>query len=544
VIDEAHRSVYQRFRAIFDYFDSFLVGLTATPKDEIDKNTYSLFDLEDGVPTDAYSLDEAVAGGYLVPPSAISVPLRIVRSGLRYDDLTAEEKDQWDMLEWGEDEVPDSVDAAEVNKRLFNEDTVDHVIAHLMTNGIKVEGGDRLSKTIIFAKNQAHAEFIEKRFNAANPALAGHFARIITHQTNYAQSLIDDFSIKAKAPHIAISVDMLDTGIDLPEVVNLVFFKQVRSKTKFWQMIGRGTRLCPDLFGPGQDQEFFRVFDYCQNLEFFGANPELKDASTAKSLSERLFAARLDLVVALDKKKEKAGGFSAGEQEAYEAGDKPPSEDNIRADALTTLQETIAGLNPDNFVVRQHRRAVEKYREPESWHAIDDETRQELLDEIAPLPSARGFGTEEAKRFDLLIFSLQLALLKGSKRFDVLRKQLMEIASALEDQTGIPAIAHRAVLLEEIQTDHWWEGVTVPLLELVRMRLRDLVQHIEKSKKAVVYSNFADEIGEGTRHSRGAAGARFPAHPTRFERVTFAFRALLPPLPSPPKAVAAARPIG
>jgi type I restriction enzyme R subunit len=499
VIDEAHRSVYQRFRAIFEYFDSFLVGLTATPKDEIDKNTYSLFDLEDGVPTDAYSLDEAVADGWLVPPKAISVPLRIVRSGLRYADLTEEEKEQWDMLEWGEEEIPDSVEAAEVNKRLFNEDTVDRVIAHLMQNGIKVEGGDRLGKTIIFAKNQDHALFIEKRFNAAYPALSGHFARVITHKTGaYAQTLIDDFSKKSKPPHIAISVDMLDTGIDVPEILNLVFFKQVRSKTKFWQMMGRGTRLCDDLFGPGQNKEFFRVFDYCQNLEFFGANPELKEASTAKSLSERLFAARIDLVRALDEKAGKPDGFSAGAQASYsEAGEPPPSEVVIRDDALKTLQDTVTGLNLDNFLVRQHRRAVEKYRAPEAWGAIDDEKRKELVEEIAPLPSEKGFGTEEAKRFDLLMFSLQLALLKGSKRFDTLRKQLLEIASALEDQTGIPAIAHQAVLIEEIQTELWWEGITVPLLELVRLRLRDLVQHIEKSRKAVVYSNFADEIGDG-----------------------------------------------
>jgi len=190
VIDEAHRSVYQRYRAIFEYFDSFLVGLTATPKDEIDRNTYSLFDLEDGVPTDAYSLEEAVAEGHLVPPKTISVPLKIVRSGLRYDELSPEEKDQWDMLEWGEEEIPDSVEVAEVNKRLFNEETVDLVIAHLMQNGLKVEGGDRLGKTIIFAKNEAHAKFIEKRFNLAYPALAGHFARVITHQTGaYAQTL-------------------------------------------------------------------------------------------------------------------------------------------------------------------------------------------------------------------------------------------------------------------------------------------------------------------------------------------------------------------
>ena len=508
VIDEAHRSVYQRFRAIFEYFDSFLVGLTATPKDEIDKNTYSLFDLEDGVPTDAYSLDEAVADGWLVPPKAISVPLRIVRSGLRYADLSEEEKDQWDMLEWGEEEVPDTVEAAEVNKRLFNTDTVDLVIADLMKNGLKVEGGDRLGKTIIFAKNQAHALFIETRFNAVYPNLAGHFARVITHQTGaYAQTLIDDFSKKTKAPHIAISVDMLDTGIDVPEVLNLVFFKQVRSKTKFWQMMGRGTRLCEDLFGPDQDKEFFRVFDYCQNLEFFGANPELTEASTAKSLSERLFAARIDLVRALDEKEGKAVGLSAGAQTPYSAGgEPPPSEAVIREGALKTLQDTVIGLNPDNFLVRQHRRAVEKYREPRAWQPIDDEKRKELVDEIAPLPSDKSLGIEEAKRLDLLMFSLQLALLKGSKRFDSLKKQLLEVASALEDQTGIPAIAHQAVLIEEIQTDQWWEGVTVPLLELVRLRLRDLVQHIEKSRKAIVYSNFADEIGDGIEHELPQVG--------------------------------------
>jgi type I restriction enzyme, R subunit len=501
IIDEAHRSVYQRFRAIFEYFDSFLVGLTATPKDEIDKNTYSLFDLEDGVPTDAYSLDEAVEQGHLVPPKAISVPLKIVRSGLRYDDLSDEEKDQWDMLEWGEDEIPDTVEAVAVNKRLFNADTVDRVIAHLMQNGLKVEGGDRLGKTIIFAKNQAHAQFIEARFNASYPNLAGHFARVITHETGaYAQTLIDDFSKKNAAPHIAISVDMLDTGIDVPEVVNLVFFKPVRSKTKFWQMMGRGTRLCPELFGPGQDKEFFRIFDYCQNLEFFGTNPELKEAGTAKSLSERLFASRVDLVRALDESGEKVDGPSdVGQHSNYALalGQSPPSKADVRTDALKTLQDTVGGLSLDNFIVRQHRRTVEKYRGSDAWKELDSETRQELIDEIAPLPSAHRLGTEEAKLFDLLVFSLELAFLKGSKRFDTLRKQLVEVASALEDQTGIPSIAHQAELIQEIQTDHWWEGITVPLLELVRLRLRDLVQHIEKSRRAIVYSNFADEIGEG-----------------------------------------------
>lgn len=500
VIDEAHRSVYQRYRAIFEYFDSFLVGLTATPREDVDHDTYALFDLEDGVPTDAYSLDEAVRDGHLVPPEAISVPLKIIRSGLRYDELSEADKERWDLLEWGEDEIPDSVEAAEINKRLFNKDTVDHVIAHFMEKGLKVEGGDRLGKTIVFAKNQDHAAFIEKRFNAAYPDQAGHFARIITHKTDYAQSLIDDFSIKDKAPHVAISVDMLDTGIDVPEVVNLVFFKAVRSKTKFWQMMGRGTRLCEDLFGPGEDKAFFRVFDYCGNLEFFSADPELKDPGAAASLSERLFAARLDLVRALDEKRGNSGGLEDEGAPFDAGGSAPPSEQTVRADAVTQLRETIAGMNLDNFVVRQRRRTVEKYLKLDAWIAIDRQARDELVEQVAPLPTAKRHGSEEAKRFDLLMFSLELALLNGAKRFAALKTQLIEIASALEEQTAIPGIAARSALIEEIQTDPWWEGVTVPLLELVRLRLRDLIQHIEKRKRAIVYSDFADEIGEGIAH--------------------------------------------
>ena len=263
IVDEAHRSIYQKYRAIFDYFDSLLVGLTATPRDEIDRNTYSLFNIENGVPTDAYPLDEAIADGYLVPPRAVSVPLKFQREGIRYDDLGEDEKDQWDALDWNDEgERPDEVDPDDVNKWLFNTDTVDKVLETLMTRGEKVAGGDRLGKTIIFAKNNHHADFIAERFSANYPERLGSFARVITYQTEYAQNLIDDLSIKDKVPHIAISVDMLDTGIDIPEVVNLVFFKLVRSKTKYWQMIGRGTRLCPDLFGPGQDKTHFFIFDF------------------------------------------------------------------------------------------------------------------------------------------------------------------------------------------------------------------------------------------------------------------------------------------
>ena len=256
IIDEAHRSVYQKYRAIFEYFDSFLIGLTATPQEEVDRNTYDLFDLEDGVPTDNYGLEEAVSDGFLVPPKAVSVPLRFQREGMKYDQLSDEEKERWDAIEWDEDgNVPRTVEPEALNRWLFNKDTVDKVLEHLMRSGQKVADGDRLGKTIIFAKNQHHAKFICERFDANYPRYAGHFAREVHFDVSYVQSLIDDFSIAGKAPHIAVSVDMLDTGIDIPEVVNLVFFKMVRSKTKFWQMVGRGTRLRPDLFGLGRHKK-------------------------------------------------------------------------------------------------------------------------------------------------------------------------------------------------------------------------------------------------------------------------------------------------
>ncbi|MBB6510427.1 type I restriction enzyme R subunit [Rhizobium soli] len=511
VIDEAHRSVYQRYGAIFDYFDSLLVGLTATPKDEIDHNTYGLFDLEDGVPTDAYSLEKAVEDEYLVPPLSVSVPLKFVREGIRYDDLSETEREQWDMLEWDEEDgdPPDSVNAEAVNKWLFNADTVDKVLAHVMTEGLKVAGGDRLGKTIIFAKNQDHAEFIGQRFNKAYPHLAGHFARVITFKTDYAQSLIDDFSKKDAGPHIAISVDMLDTGIDVPEVVNLVLFKLIRSKTKFWQIIGRGTRLCPDLFGPGEDKEFFRVFDYCQNLEFFKQNPKPDEGRNARSLSERLFAARFDLVRGLDEKHalERPPGV-AEEDTPYDAGpDAAPTEPKIRVGALDFLKTYVGTMNLDNFIVRTRRKLVEKYQAPEAWNSLSDTMRDELLDEVAPLPNQMKSEPEEAKRFDLLMFNLELALLKESKSFDRLKKQLIEIAAALDEQTAIPPIAAQHALILDILSDIWWEGITVPLLELVRLRLRGLVHHIEKGRKAIIYTNFIDELGLGIEHNLPEVGA-------------------------------------
>ncbi len=495
IIDEAHRSVFQKYRAIFDYFDSLLVGLTATPKDEVDRNTYGLFELENGVPTDAYSLEEAVNDGFLVPPKAVSVPLKFQREGIKYEDLSEEDKDQWDALEWDDDgNVPDKVEAEAVNKWLFNKDTVDKVIAHLMTRGLTVAGGDRLGKTILFAKNQAHADFIAERFNANYPHYKGEFARIITFRTEYAQSLIDAFSNKDKAPHIAISVDMLDTGIDVPEVTNLVFFKLVRSKTKFWQMVGRGTRLCPDLFGPGQHKDCFFLFDYCQNLEYFSQKLPTTDGALGESLSKRLFKTRLELIGELDHGTAANVKPDRVREVASVYGD-PRTDVEVRAAVGELLHKEVAAMNTDNFVVRPHRRMVEKYAKLESWVAVSHEAISELAHEVAGLPAELDPEQEEAKRFDLLLLKLQLARLRAEPGFDRLRQQVMAIAGLLEEKSAIPMVRDQLALIQDVQTDEWWQDVTVPMLEHVRRRLRELVRLIEKQQRKVVYADFEDEMG-------------------------------------------------
>lgn len=496
VIDEAHRSVFKKYRAIFDYFDSLLVGLTATPKDEIDKNTYGLFDLETGVPTDAYDLELAVADKFLVPPKAVSVPLKFAREGIKYDDLSEEEKDDWDAKEWDEDgSVPDKVEAAALNAWLFNEDTVDKVLKHLMTRGQMVEGGDTLGKTILFAKNQAHAEFIKERFDANYPEYRGEFARVITFKTDYAQSLIEQFGQKDKFPQIAISVDMLDTGIDVPEVVNLVFFKLVRSKTKFWQMIGRGTRLCKNLFGPDQHKEFFYIFDYCQNLEFFSENPEGSEGSSGDSLSARLFKRRLELIGTLDHRN---NGTSVLKELPPDLDVDPVSEPHVRLQLANYLHRQVASMNLDNFVVRAHRRSVEKFAVPEAWTAdnLGDEQVKELTDEVVGLPTQMERESEEAKRFDLLMLNLELAMLNSEPGYERLRKKVCEIAGLLEEKESIPMVRQQMLHIQDVLSEEWWQDVTVTMLEVIRRRLRNLVQFIEKRQRKPVYTDFEDLMGE------------------------------------------------
>jgi type I restriction enzyme, R subunit len=487
VIDEAHRSVFQKYRMIFEYFDAFLVGLTATPKDEVDRNTYRLFNLPDGEPTDSYSLDDAVADSWLVPPQLVDVPLKFTRWGIKYDDLSEEEKVAWDEAEWPEDDtIPTEVSADEVNRFLFNADTIDKMLETLMRYGVRVEAGDRLGKTIVFARNNNHAEFIAERFNGIYPEHKGDFAQVITYKKAFAQDLIDKFSIKDRPPHIAISVDMLDTGIDVPEVVNLVFAKLVHSKTKFWQMLGRGTRLCPDLFGPNQDKSGFRVFDLCQNVEYFNQNLSPIEGRLQPSLSEQIFLRRADLLLELD-------------QQASQ-GEIPAEEAQLRQDLAQRLRAEVAGMDPANIEVRRHLQEVEAYRQLENWHQLTSEKYAEITHHLAGLPTAfqEDEHSEEAKRFDYLVLRLQLACLNADHAYTDLRSHVQEIALALLNPTilSIPVVKQQQVLLEEIATDDWWQDVTLSMLETMRKRLRALVKLVPRIKRGAVYTDFEDELGD------------------------------------------------
>ena len=481
IIDEAHRSVYQKYGAIFDYFDAMIIGLTATPKKDIDRNTYGLFGIEDDNPTFAYELDRAVNDGFLVPPKSISVPLKFQREGIKYDDLSDAEKLEYEE-KFGDpsnEEAPDTISSAALNKWLFNTDTVDKVLEHLMNDGIKVSGGDKLGKTILFAKNHNHAVFIEERFNKNYPEYGGKFLRVIDNYETKAQDLLEKFvnPYKEEEPQIAVSVDMMDTGVDAPRVVNLVFFKLVRSASKFWQMIGRGTRLCPDLFGPDEDKKEFLIFDYCQNFEFFDEYPDGANANNTTPLLQQIFEAKLKVA-----------------QLISDLPEKTELETEIRDKYLTELHKGVSNLDENRFIVRKQLRYVKEYGNKSKWLNLSKGDVQEINTHLSHLQPPEKGDDELARRFDMLVLFYQILLLSGSDKTTKYMTKIFNTAVALQKKDNIPQIALHIPLIKEIQTEHYWETINVKKLDKLRESLRDLIKYLEKQQQDPVYTHFEDEI--------------------------------------------------
>jgi type I restriction enzyme R subunit len=483
IFDEIHRSVYNRYKAIFKYFDGIRIGLTATPKSEADRDTYALFNMEPNNPTYAYELDQAVNDGFLVPPKAISVPIKFQRSGIRYADLSDAEKLKYEeqFTDPVTGEFPEEIDASALNKWLFNTDTVDKVLGHLMEHGIKVEGGDKLGKTMIFARSHKHAKFIEERFNLQYPEYKGEFMKVIDNHEEYRYDLLNKFKVKDKMPQIAVSVDMLDTGIDVPEVCNLVFFKPVRSSAKFWQMIGRGTRLCKDLFAYGVDKKEFVIFDFCENFEFFNNKPKGFEGTTSKSLSQRLFEIRLRLSFVLQNNESEELRMYGNE-------------------ILQGLIEQTQQLNTDSFLVRQHWQVVEKYKDPNAWNALTDLDIKELFDHIAPLMSEAS-QDEMAKRFDVLMLDIQLAILNGEKKQGDLILKVVKTAGKLSKKASIPSVAQKMQYIKDAQDKTFWQAGDIPAIEKLRVELRDIIKFLDFEETPIYFTSFTDEFdGEITEH--------------------------------------------
>ena len=472
ICDEAHRSIYNKYRDIFTYFDAPLVGLTATPKDEIDKNTYEIFELESGVPTYGYELAQAVKDGYLVDYISVETQLKFIQQGIVYDELSDADKQAYeDTFEDENKDLPESIAASALNEWVFNEDTIREVLRVLMENGLKIDYGNKIGKTIIFAKNHTHAEKIRDVFYKEYPHLNG-WAKVIDNYMTYAQSAIDEFSEPTKLPQIAISVDMLDTGIDVPEVLNLVFFKKVMSRAKFWQMIGRGTRLCPGLMD-GQDKSKFYIFDFCGNFEFFRMNKG-KAAASMPALAGALFSLKAQIAFKL-------------QDIAYQTEDLIAFRQSLVDDML----EQVRALNRENFAVRQHLKYVEKYGDPESYQALSFENTLEMAQELAPLVIPEP-DDPKALRFDALLYGIELAYLAG-KKYSKARRDLITKVSAVAGGANIPEIMAQSELIHQILETDYLENAGISEFERIRKNIRELIKYIPIG--SVVYmTDFDDQV--------------------------------------------------
>lgn len=472
ICDEAHRSIYNKYRDIFNYFDAPLVGLTATPKDDIDKNTYEVFELESGVPTYGYELAQAVKDGYLVDFLSVETELKFIEQGIAYDELSDEEKDEYEktfITETGE--IPEKIAPSALNNWVFNEDTIRKVLNILMQDGLKIDYGENLGKTIIFAKNHDHAEKILEIFNKEYPHLKD-YAKVIDNKIKYAQSAIDEFSDPKKLPQIAISVDMLDTGIDIPEILNLVFFKKVMSKAKFWQMIGRGTRLCPGLLD-GEDKENFYIFDFCGNFEFFRMN---KGKATANMLALQGAIFKLKAQIAFKL-----------QDLAYQTKDLIAFRKTLVEDMVRKVRE----LNRDNFAVRQHLKYVELYSNTDNYVSLTYENTLTMGEELAPLiiPDK---DEPKAVRFDALLYGIELAYLAG-KPYSKARSDLTKKINAVASVANIPEIMAQADFLNKLIHTDYIANAGINEFECIRKNLRDLIKYIPKGGPKYT-TNFIDDI--------------------------------------------------
>ncbi len=478
VADESHRSIYKKFRALFQYFDALEVGLTATPVQFIERNTFALFDCEDRDPTSHYSFKEAIESKppHLVPFRVRSFKSEFREKGVRYSQMNAEQREQLEE----QDDSPQSVefDAEELDKNIFNRDTTRSIWRALMDEGIRDATGSQVGKTIVFARSHVHAMHLAEVFTELYPQYGSTFCRVIDNQEPRAEQLIEEFKNPAKNLSIAISVDMLDTGIDVPEVVNLVFAKPVKSYVKFWQMIGRGTRLREGLFGPGRDKTEFLIFDHWSNFWFFEEVYQPPQPKHERSLLQQLFEARVDLAqAALDRMDE--AGFQG---------------------AVQLLLGDIRALKDTNAIdVRDKWRELEQLSDGDHLQHFAAVTRADLLGIVAPLQHLRSIrGEEDAYAFDLLTTRLQVELHKGGPKGPKVADLRARVEESVERLgKNLSPVKAKAEWIKQVRDKGFWDTVEVQQVENLRRELRGVMKHQQHPPSARIAPRYIDVADSG-----------------------------------------------
>ena len=452
IADESHRSIYNKYRELFMYFDALQVGLTATPRDMINHNTYGMFECEDQDPTSYFSYEEAIQHRppYLVPYRVIKHTTQFLSKGVKYSEMTAEQRAE---LEEQVGDAAESVDYAanQVDSTVYNRDTEAKVLRMFMERGIRNADGSTIGKTIIFARKHTHAIYLRDLFYELFPQYGAEFCEVIDNKEPRREDLITSFKTEQKLM-VAISVDMLDTGIDIPAVVNLVFHKPVKSFVKFRQMIGRGTRLCLDLFGEGRNKTEFYIFDHWGNFDYFGENPEEREPSVSKSIFQQIFEERIALANAALQKQE---------VDAFDL-------------AIDLIEKDIKALPEKSIFVKEKRRERETVQNPERLRRFDVQVVRLLSNEIAPLMQWRKPQAKEAAyKLDLLMTRAAVAKLAESADYDDLRDIVIEWVARLP--VNLNQVRERMVEVDRCKSTGFWMEATVQSLEEMREALRGIM---------------------------------------------------------------------
>lgn len=458
IADESHRSIYNRYRDIFDYFDALQVGLTATPVKFISRNTFDMFGCETTNPTFEFGLDAAVNNEppYLVPFRVKDMTTEFLREGIHYNDLNDEQKAQLEE-DLGEDAKNTTIAGKDIGRKIFSESTDSLILENLINNGIKDETGSLVGKTIIFAQRQDHAEHLEKMFCNMYPQYGAKVCKVIHNKVPHVESVIKDFKKRDNDFRIAISVDMLDTGIDVPEVVNLVFAKPVKSWVKFWQMIGRGTRLCPDLFGPGKDKTEFLIFDHYSNFSFFDQEYKEPEDTGGKSLLQTTFEVRLNLAQ-LALKLNHPAGFDT---------------------SINLLKQDINDLNEDSIAVKRNLRLVHQLQQTDVLKEMSASIQHALEKTIAPLMSSRSLKDKHAIAFDKLIAETQTCFLQQASCLDECKTNILTLLDKLA--VNLKIVRAKDTVIAEVQSVDFWQALSIEKLDYTRTELRGIMKYIQNT---------------------------------------------------------------